>query len=690
MRLTTAVLVNLLLLTSAASATDVSGNQWGVWRLEDSPINVISDIQVPPGSTLVVEAGVEVIFEGHHRFLVDSTATLIAAGSESDSIIFTARDEVTGWQGIRMEYADRLSQLSYCRFEHGRATGGYPDGYGGAVLCYFSSPTISFNTFVGNCTYQRGGAVSCLNSNPRILKNTMKCNWAKGGGGIFCSESDPIISGNVITGNAAESRGGGVYCVSSSPNMNNNTFSNNAVGHSGGAVCCYDHSSPLIKNNIIEGNSAVYRGGGIYCRDYSSPSITHNLLRRNSARSGGGINCLVESDPVIENNLLRENSAFHRGGAIHCRQSSPTVSENVIVSNWAVGIGGGIFCAEWSSPVISANTLVGNSADMAGGMCSRQSCYPHIVNCILWGNSARRAPEIDLYEAGSIVTYCDIRGGYPGEGNIDADPIFVGPERADFNLRWRSPCIDAGEGQDPDETRADIGAFYFNQDLAGIVELYPHNAPIEIPAEGGRLSADLLGQNLSGYVGGVDVWTYVVVAGKGRYGPVELYEDISAPEDSLCINDISQPVPRSAPEGEYMLVVCAGNYPFNVADSSYFYFVKTGSSGRPTARLQNQQELLRQAAVGETGLPHDYMLRQSYPNPFNATTTIGYELPVGTHVKLEIRNLLGQKVATLVDERQEAGYKSVNWDASKAASGLYFCKLTAGEYAQTRRMILIR
>ena len=92
----------------------------------------------------------------------------------------------------------------------------------------------------------------------------------------------------------------------------------------------------------------------------------------------------------------------------------------------------------------------------------------------------------------------------------------------------------------------------------------------------------------------------------------------------------------------------------------------------------------------ESIVPADYALVQNYPNPFNATTTINYQLPVSNYVKLQVYNLIGEKVATLVDSKQQAGYRSVLWDASKISSGLYFYKLTAGDFTQTRRMMLVK
>ncbi|MFQ5870132.1 MAG: T9SS type A sorting domain-containing protein [Candidatus Zixiibacteriota bacterium] len=89
-------------------------------------------------------------------------------------------------------------------------------------------------------------------------------------------------------------------------------------------------------------------------------------------------------------------------------------------------------------------------------------------------------------------------------------------------------------------------------------------------------------------------------------------------------------------------------------------------------------------------IPSHFELSGNYPNPFNAATTIDYQLPISSEVRLEIFNVLGQKVATLVVGRQEPGYRSVSWDASAVSSGLYFYRLTAGEYTETKRMVLLK
>jgi hypothetical protein len=86
----------------------------------------------------------------------------------------------------------------------------------------------------------------------------------------------------------------------------------------------------------------------------------------------------------------------------------------------------------------------------------------------------------------------------------------------------------------------------------------------------------------------------------------------------------------------------------------------------------------------------EFRLDQNYPNPFNPATVISYELPVASHVTLKIYNILGQESATLVDEMQEAGYRRQEWDATGQSSGIYFYRLTAGSFVETKKLVLLR
>lgn len=95
-------------------------------------------------------------------------------------------------------------------------------------------------------------------------------------------------------------------------------------------------------------------------------------------------------------------------------------------------------------------------------------------------------------------------------------------------------------------------------------------------------------------------------------------------------------------------------------------------------------------ADNEEYLPAAFSINQNYPNPFNPTTTIQYELPERSDVQITIYDLLGREVIELVSETQDAGYKSVQWNATNVTSGMYFYKIRTGNYKQTRKMILLR
>jgi len=83
-------------------------------------------------------------------------------------------------------------------------------------------------------------------------------------------------------------------------------------------------------------------------------------------------------------------------------------------------------------------------------------------------------------------------------------------------------------------------------------------------------------------------------------------------------------------------------------------------------------------------------LSQNYPNPFNPTTNIAFSVPALSRVTIEIFNILGQKVKTVIDQEYAAGRHVVVWDATRTASGVYFCRMITGKHIQTKKMVLLR
>jgi predicted outer membrane repeat protein len=287
----------------------------------------------------------------------------------------------------------------------------------------------------------------------------------------------------------------------------------------------------------------------------SNPEISFNLFVNNSAGWGSGIFCGF-SNPSIINNTFNGNIAEVRGGGIFCTNANPEISFNLIVNNSAVW-GSGICCSH-SNPSIINNTISRNIAEMQGGGIFCTNSNPVIVNTIFWADSASQGDELYIYVHSSpIVTYCDIEGGWEGEGNIDADPFFCDPDSLNFWLADNSPCV--GTGRDGD----DIGVYGVGCEATDIFD-------------------------------------------------------------------------------------------------------------------------------NDAALPSEYALEQNYPNPFNSSTIIKYDLPQQSYVTIEIYDILGRKVETLLSKYQQAGYHQATWQAGGFSSGIYFYKIQAGYFTGTGMMVLIK
>jgi len=91
-----------------------------------------------------------------------------------------------------------------------------------------------------------------------------------------------------------------------------------------------------------------------------------------------------------------------------------------------------------------------------------------------------------------------------------------------------------------------------------------------------------------------------------------------------------------------------------------------------------------------TEIPGSYFLHQNYPNPFNPLTNIKFEIPKSSSVKISVFDISGKEIETLVNQNLKPGAYETSWNASKFSSGIYFCKIQAGEFTQTKKMVLVK
>ena len=116
----------------------------------------------------------------------------------------------------------------------------------------------------------------------------------------------------------------------------------------------------------------------------------------------------------------------------------------------------------------------------------------------------------------------------------------------------------------------------------------------------------------------------------------------------------------------------------------------TASNGRGSYLMQVNGYVTGATAVENNFTPAGYSLSQNYPNPFNPSTKINFSLAKASYVRLDVYNVLGQHVETLIDQNMKAGEHEYNFNASRLSSGVYLYKINAGNYIQTRKLILLK
>jgi hypothetical protein len=328
-----------------------------------------------------------------------------------------------------------------------------------------------------------------------------------------------VLEGFTITGgrgswwpSAGYWGGGGIGFDASAGTVRNCAVVENTAKN-GGGVFAWAGASPTLTNCIISVNSATGvdpmkegNGGGLGCGKECLVTLTDCTVAENSAGTcGGGLWCGFNSSVTLTQCAIMSNRAGFAGGGTHCYLSSLTLANCVIARNTAAELrGGGVNCPHTgSSTTISNCTIWGNSAGQHGGGVA---CFDRsgatVTNSIVWANVAPQGREISAEDAGTVtVTHSNVAGGQTGvniersctliwgEGNIDADPLFVDTNNEDFHLkskagRWdpnsrswvkddvTSPCIDAGDPLSP------IG-----------LESFPNGGFVNIGAYGGTPEA---------------------------------------------------------------------------------------------------------------------------------------------------------------------------------------------------------
>ena len=328
--------------------------------------------------------------------------------------------------------------------------------------------------------------------------------------------------------------------------------------------------------------TGTFGNAPIKCID-SSPSLSFLNIRNNYINSdGGGALYIINSEANLDNLIISDNGKggqSYGGAAVYIDNSSITINNSLVYNNSSTYEHHGYTMHTYTGGIVVVNNSIlnldkvsfyGNSGTGADsyepfGYGSALHLYDSsnaiILNSIFWNEGNIFTEELKQVVGSVDISFSNIIGGWEGDGNIDANPLFCNPDSADFSLSEESPCVATGQNN------ATMGAL------------------------------------------GIGCETLLSVE-----------------------NDI---------------------------------------------------------------VPFEYILYQNYPNPFNPTTQIRYDLPNNELISINIYDVTGRKVKSLIGENQVAGYRSITWDGTNnlgqsVSAGMYIYIIQAGQYRESRKMVLLK
>ena len=650
----------LTLFTISLIAIDVSGNQSGIWSPDNNPYNMIGEITVPAGETLEIQAGVELIAMGNYR--ITALGNILAEGTEIDSIRFHGNNGLN-WGGIRLENETVQSTFNFCRISNTDDTNDYG-------IHSINSPVLINHSFIDD--HQKAISFSALSTTTPSymeIKNSKIANVQKSGITIVDNSNVLIDSCEVTQCGLGTSFYGAIQLsLQNSAHDCSPTISNSYIHHNGkqgitmANLFNYNEMAPTVEYNEISYNYTgvyLYNGEGYYAHNY----IHHNFVE-NDPNSGAGV-------------------MLYGSGA------NGTFTYNEITGNYT-----GFYLTDGATANLG-DLENGSNDDDGFNMIHDNEFYTGEVFSVYNASALDVTAENNVWDINPAIEVTIIDGNdNPAYGIVDYEPylpVLPPPDSITFNYQTNQLTIYPPTSP----TYALLLSYNIYLDNTFIANTINNYFIIE-PNPGSTI--------LYGVSCVYDLGESIIIDTLITF-PHILNPPTNPNTTSSGYITWEEPEPGStSPFLHYNIYLDGDLYG---TTNELFYQLTGLVNGQQYLVGLSAEYVAGESDILEFELPYvssaDDTIQMvsvlnNYPNPFNPTTTISFCLTAedAENAELVIYNLKGQKVKVFVTfPNRGLGTREILWDGTDdsekpVSSGVYFYKLTTGDKAFTRKMMLIK
>ena len=560
-------------------------------------------------------------------------------------------------------------------------SGNHADQLGGGITFAWSHPTVINTVISENTSYWGGGGVSGINSGFSLEGTTVSDNWTySGGGGIFAfgpleSADPPVIEDCMITGNeTGDGDGGGILLSDNLDAVINRTFvvNNQASGYIGGIDVM--GTSATISNVTVSGNTSG-GGGGIGISDNANVDITNSIVWGNTG-----------TDLMLQNASVNVTYSDIQGG--YNGMGNINADPNFVNTLPAFPMDYGL---QLDSPCIDAGTAdldqngtdditdyLGDSPDMGAS----ETLNFGLTNFTL--ESSFVSPL-----SGSMLISADIFGNIAANQVLAKIKDVTTDELTEIELTesggtWSgswTPQTESFFSVDMEMENSDESLFYEN------VALFTSVGPLNINVTG----------DLSVEQNAVAVLDFMVENNSQSQTVTNLSLSFLA-ESQECIQNMSgstfqfDDLSSGESTESYNIIVATND---NCGAGTSIVINANIASGGAVYWEDSFALTIEALNVVQDNFPTKYSLGEAFPNPFNPTTKISYDLPNREFVSVDIYNLMGRHIKSLVSMIQDPGHRTIEWNATSdngqpVSAGMYIYTIQAGNFMETKKMVLLK